>query len=376
MPSSREDNNRESSNNNNAQGSAPSSSHFAAVNGVSRNSAELPPQPSTIRVSGTSQSGEETQIPSAPERDYNLVPDHRAQSANSPRIGTPPRTHSRSVSASGSAGEKEKDSSEIGSSTLQSPITLKSQHITHHGQKPKAHLASKQFVSDSTSVEQKAEQVALEEFANWQSSEKGSATAATVNKRKRTSQPPIPYPPHHQWTDQEMSSVPEVHNNINSNNPFSNNDFNTIPEFRRAGNHSGPDVARPLDGMERAPSSDGGASSERTGQSSKQDASNATHTQEQVKRRDSQGRRNNMVMTEAQHQQHQHLSTPQNQSQLPQQDQSHGFDANSTNITPSGGVRIVDNKRKRVFSHRTRTGCITCRRRKKKCDEGKPECKF
>ncbi|KAF8474814.1 trimeric LpxA-like protein [Kalaharituber pfeilii] len=30
--------------------------------------------------------------------------------------------------------------------------------------------------------------------------------------------------------------------------------------------------------------------------------------------------------------------------------------------------------RKRQFANRTKTGCITCRRRKKKCDEGKPEC--
>lgn len=32
------------------------------------------------------------------------------------------------------------------------------------------------------------------------------------------------------------------------------------------------------------------------------------------------------------------------------------------------------NKRRRNFSKRTKTGCITCRRRKKKCDEQKPEC--
>jgi len=32
-------------------------------------------------------------------------------------------------------------------------------------------------------------------------------------------------------------------------------------------------------------------------------------------------------------------------------------------------------KRKRQFANRTKTGCITCRRRKKKCDEGKPECR-
>lgn len=33
-------------------------------------------------------------------------------------------------------------------------------------------------------------------------------------------------------------------------------------------------------------------------------------------------------------------------------------------------------RRKRVFSNRTKTGCMTCRRRKKKCDEQHPECKF
>lgn len=32
------------------------------------------------------------------------------------------------------------------------------------------------------------------------------------------------------------------------------------------------------------------------------------------------------------------------------------------------------NKRRRCFSRRTKTGCYTCRRRKKKCDEAKPEC--
>ena len=31
-------------------------------------------------------------------------------------------------------------------------------------------------------------------------------------------------------------------------------------------------------------------------------------------------------------------------------------------------------KRKRNFSNRTKTGCMTCRKRKKKCDEGRPEC--
>jgi len=33
-------------------------------------------------------------------------------------------------------------------------------------------------------------------------------------------------------------------------------------------------------------------------------------------------------------------------------------------------------KRKRIFSNRTKTGCMTCRKRKKKCDEQHPECEF
>lgn len=41
-----------------------------------------------------------------------------------------------------------------------------------------------------------------------------------------------------------------------------------------------------------------------------------------------------------------------------------------------GGAAQADaKKRKRIFSNRTKTGCMTCRRRKKKCDEAKPECK-
>jgi hypothetical protein len=36
----------------------------------------------------------------------------------------------------------------------------------------------------------------------------------------------------------------------------------------------------------------------------------------------------------------------------------------------------VPPKRKRLFSNRTKTGCMTCRKRKKKCDEGHPYCKY
>lgn len=38
-----------------------------------------------------------------------------------------------------------------------------------------------------------------------------------------------------------------------------------------------------------------------------------------------------------------------------------------------GTVQVAP-KRKRVFSNRTKTGCMTCRKRKKKCDEQHPAC--
>lgn len=47
-----------------------------------------------------------------------------------------------------------------------------------------------------------------------------------------------------------------------------------------------------------------------------------------------------------------------------------------TDRTPQSGVQVDHKRRKRVFSNRTKTGCMTCRRRKKKCDEAKPECRF
>lgn len=40
------------------------------------------------------------------------------------------------------------------------------------------------------------------------------------------------------------------------------------------------------------------------------------------------------------------------------------------------GLDMDRKRRKRVFSNRTKTGCMTCRRRKKKCDEQHPECKY
>jgi hypothetical protein len=42
---------------------------------------------------------------------------------------------------------------------------------------------------------------------------------------------------------------------------------------------------------------------------------------------------------------------------------------------PQAAIQVAP-KRKRVFSNRTKTGCMTCRRRKKKCDEQHPACKL
>lgn len=53
-----------------------------------------------------------------------------------------------------------------------------------------------------------------------------------------------------------------------------------------------------------------------------------------------------------------------------------GSSPSSTTRTTAAGVQVDPKKRKRQFANRTKTGCGTCRRRKKKCDEGKPECAF
>ncbi|KAF2745614.1 trimeric LpxA-like protein [Sporormia fimetaria CBS 119925] len=55
-------------------------------------------------------------------------------------------------------------------------------------------------------------------------------------------------------------------------------------------------------------------------------------------------------------------------------EQSPQPDAGMTTVTRAGVQIDTGRKRKRQFANRTKTGCGTCRRRKKKCDEGKPEC--
>ena len=54
---------------------------------------------------------------------------------------------------------------------------------------------------------------------------------------------------------------------------------------------------------------------------------------------------------------------------------SPGANGQSYESSMNGANGIVP-KRKRNFSNRTKTGCMTCRRRKKKCGEERPHCKF
>lgn len=58
-------------------------------------------------------------------------------------------------------------------------------------------------------------------------------------------------------------------------------------------------------------------------------------------------------------------------------DGSVGYHYETPDRLRGGVARPSDpKKKKRNFSNRTKTGCLTCRRRKKKCDESKPECKW
>lgn len=59
----------------------------------------------------------------------------------------------------------------------------------------------------------------------------------------------------------------------------------------------------------------------------------------------------------------------------PDDDSADQYGAYGTDRASQGAVQAGP-KRKRVFSNRTKTGCMTCRKRKKKCDEAHPFCEF
>ena len=69
---------------------------------------------------------------------------------------------------------------------------------------------------------------------------------------------------------------------------------------------------------------------------------------------------------------------PRDQFASPEDDDEHNaqqYADYGTNRGSQSGMDMDRKRRKRVFSNRTKTGCMTCRRRKKKCDEQHPECK-
>jgi hypothetical protein len=61
----------------------------------------------------------------------------------------------------------------------------------------------------------------------------------------------------------------------------------------------------------------------------------------------------------------------------PGEDDRNGIQYQGGYVHDQNGVQVQSDlkKRKRNFSNRTKTGCMTCRKRKKKCDEGRPDCK-
>ncbi|OCL04520.1 hypothetical protein AOQ84DRAFT_116079 [Glonium stellatum] len=66
--------------------------------------------------------------------------------------------------------------------------------------------------------------------------------------------------------------------------------------------------------------------------------------------------------------------SPEDSSMAAGGDMQNTAERSSTTEITRAGVQVDPKKRKRQFANRTKTGCQTCRRRKKKCDEAKPEC--
>ncbi|RMZ75954.1 hypothetical protein DV737_g5037, partial [Chaetothyriales sp. CBS 132003] len=80
---------------------------------------------------------------------------------------------------------------------------------------------------------------------------------------------------------------------------------------------------------------------------------------------------------------HSHWASPESHSQPSPatSTQANGVHDRSWDVPASKGTPAYEQevngqakKRKRTFANRTKSGCMTCRRRKKKCDEGRPEC--
>ncbi|CAJ2502560.1 Uu.00g099540.m01.CDS01 [Anthostomella pinea] len=70
-----------------------------------------------------------------------------------------------------------------------------------------------------------------------------------------------------------------------------------------------------------------------------------------------------------------HMDSPREYSAIsPDGDDSAFYSGYTPEQRRDAAIQSDPKKRKRNFSNRTKTGCLTCRKRKKKCDETKPEC--
>jgi len=238
-----------------------------------------------------------------------------------------------SVSRSGSRSAGEGDEgSDLSSSVMHSPTTPTS--LTHDGQAKQGHFEKPGTYSRS----------------NKAPSEDVTDTSTSA-KRKRSSLSPNPHPPHPR-TDVYGSHEMDVEEDATGSKSSINAQL----------------IAAAAEGAGQKDAQVAAEAREQLSQYNRSQLKNDSSTMSRLDRgesMDGQSQSSDMIMLDSQPSQMSQRGPSQQLSQ------EHGYDP----MTPmQNGIRTTDNKRKRVFSNRTKTGCITCRRRKKKCDEEKPEC--
>lgn len=333
--------NNNHSNNSTSQNKGAPVSHtstFTAVNGSSKGtdhtsneSANARHNPRPVERSASSHQNQEQ--------------DKRVKASSSPGAGSAYSQASRSRSGSGVGGLSD-DGSDLSSSALHSPTTPTSPNLD--GQPTSKHGLPQ--LSKSNQIP----------FSNPRPSE--NFDHSSLNKRKRTSTPPNPHPPHPRtdnYTAQEMSVTAE--NAIAQVNQIKNDAELLASSGDNIPDQKDTDVS--AEAREQLTQY-----ARRHLQNESSAISNRLDRGESI---DGQSQNSDLIMLDSQ------PSQLQGPSQQLSQEQHHEYDGPSTpgGIQMANGVRNSDGKRKRVFSNRTKTGCVTCRRRKKKCDEEKPECK-
>ena len=98
--------------------------------------------------------------------------------------------------------------------------------------------------------------------------------------------------------------------------------------------------------------------------------------QERIRREDAPVDASDAQMAEALRSETREEVSQQDWAARPDEESAEQYAAYGTDRNSQSGGHQASAKRKRVFSNRTKTGCLTCRRRKKKCDENHPFCMF